>query len=283
MQNYRDFVDAVAQAVKQAGDLPLGASAPCSNPQIAEDAPEVMLMSPHPDDECIIGTLPLRLLRQNRMKVTNVAVTQGSRKDRQTARFQELQEACNCIGLQLIQTQKGGLENIKLDTRQNTPKKWWESVNVILKILQSTLPAIVFMPHADDWNSTHIGTHYLVMDALKIMPPDFSCIVVETEYWQPMTDPNLMVECDSAMLAELINALTFHRGEVARNPYHLALPAWMQDNVRRGSELAGGQGESAPNFLFATLYRISHWQNGVLTKTDPAQRLLDCRSVFQTG
>ena len=36
----------------------------------------------------------------------------------------------------------------------------------------------------------------------------------------------------------------------------------MLDNVRRGTELVGGQGAAAPNFTFATLYRLRHWRNG---------------------
>ena len=56
-----------------------------------------------------------------------------------------------------------------------------------------------------------------------------------------------------------MTALSFHVGEVKRNPYHLLLPAWMQDNVRRGGELVGGQGGAAPDFSFCTLYRYRHW------------------------
>ncbi len=42
--------------------------------------------------------------------------------------------------------------------------------------------------------STHIGTHFLVMDALKSLPAKFECHVVETEFWGAMETPNLMVE-----------------------------------------------------------------------------------------
>jgi len=77
-----------------------------------------------------------------------------------------------------------------------------------------------------------------------------------------MADPNLMVELTEEHLATLITALTFHVGEVKRNPYHLSLPAWMMDNVRRGSELVGGQGGAAPEYPFATLYRLRRWKNG---------------------
>jgi hypothetical protein len=46
----------------------------------------------------------------------------------------------------------------------------------------------------------------------------------------------------------------------------------MQENVRRGSELVGGQGEAAPDWTFATLYRLRRWNNGTLE--DVPKRLL---------
>ncbi len=77
-----------------------------------------------------------------------------------------------------------------------------------------------------------------------------------------MATPNLMVESTPADVADLVAALSLHVGEVARNPYHLRLPAWMIDNVRRGAELVAGQGAVAPQFVFATLYRLRGWKNG---------------------
>jgi hypothetical protein len=81
-----------------------------------------------------------------------------------------------------------------------------------------------------------------------------------------MTDPNAMVELGNEDLADMIAATTFHVGEVARNPYHLLLPAWMMDNVRRGTEIVGGQGGAAPDFTFAALYRLRKWNNGQARK-----------------
>ena len=60
----------------------------------------------------------------------------------------------------------------------------------------------------------------------------------------------------------MMTALSFHVGEVQRNPYHLLVPAWMQDNVRRGGELVGGQGGAAPDFHVRTLYRLRRWARG---------------------
>ena len=49
-----------------------------------------------------------------------------------------------------------------------------------------------------------------------------------------MASPNLMVEISPHDLGDLITALTFHVGEVKRNPYHLSLPAWMLERWEPG-------------------------------------------------
>jgi hypothetical protein len=154
------------------------------------------------------------------------------------------------------------LDGVNLKTRSEDSRHWNNSVDQIVAVLKRTQPRIILFPHDRDWNSTHVGTHHLVVDALGRMEKTFSCYVVETEFWGAMDAPNLMVETSQEDLADLISALSFHVGEVRRNPYHLRLPAWMMDNVRRGGELVGGQGGAAPDFLFATLYRLRKWQAG---------------------
>ena len=263
MNPYHAFVQSIARLQKEGRSHPLGGFANCAKPEIAADAPRALIFSPHPDDEVIIGGLALRLMREARMKVLNVAVTQGSNKARQAERLEELQKCCDCIGFDLETTAPGGLEKVNVKTRQGDPAHWGASVDVIAAILQKHQPRAIFVPHELDWNSSHIGTHFLVMDALLKLP-GFACHVVETEFWGQMPSPNLMVEVTESDLADLITALTFHVGEVKRNPYHLTLPAWMIDNVRRGGELVGGQGGAAPQFTFATLYRLSRWANGGL-------------------
>ena len=118
----------------------------------------------------------------------------------------------------------------------------------------------------------------LVADALGLLDPGFTCLAIETEFWGAMASPNLMVESTTDDLAEMLTALSFHVGEVQRNPYHLLLPAWMQDNVRRGGELVGGQGGAAPDFTFCTLYRFRRWTGGLLEKTYEGGRSLPAES-----
>ena len=50
----------------------------------------------------------------------------------------------------------------------------------------------------------------------------------------------------------------------------------MQDNVRRGAELVGGQGEAAPDFTFAALYHLSKWTKGNITAAFQGGRQIAC-------
>lgn len=241
MNPYLKFVEDIQAGVESAKGITVsGETAPMESDR------KVLLFSPHPDDECITGLLPLRLMRETGMQIINVPVTFGSNAERQPGRAKELADACAYLGWHI--RERSGFQNLEKDD--------------IVAILKAEQPEIIFVPHERDWNSRHIATHFLVMDALSEMPNDFSCTVIETEFWGAMDDPNLMVEGDAQLVADQVAALSLHVGEVARNPYHLSLPAWMQDNVRRGGELVGGQGGAVPDFTFATLYRLSRWENG---------------------
>jgi LmbE family N-acetylglucosaminyl deacetylase len=274
MNPYQRYVSKIARLVTEGRRFPLGGFPVPQRAAVAADAPRALIFSPHPDDECIIGGLALRLLREAGMRVVNVAVTQGSNKARQAARFDELRAACEYLGFNLVQTARGGLENINVKTRTGDPAQWRKSVETIAAIVADQRPAVVFFPHDADWNSTHVGTHYLLTDALARQAADFACYVVETEFWGAMAAPNLTVESTAEDVAEMMTALSFHIGEVQRNPYHLLLAPWMQDNVRRGGELVGGQGGAAPDFLFCTLYRLRRWREGQLQPTYAGGRSL---------
>ena len=262
------WVKEVARLSRAGKKLPLGGIRPRRLPPLPPNAAKVLILSPHPDDECIIGGLPLRLRREARMEVTNVAVTLGSKKSRREERWKELEAACAHLGFRLRATASSGLEQITLESRKQNRVLWNRAVKIISTIIAETKPRVILLPHNDDGHAAHIGTHFLVLDALKKMPRSFACWVVETEFWRAMAAPNLMVESSVRDVGELVTALSCHAGEVRRNPYHLLLPAWMQDNVRRGAELVGGSGAKAPDFLFATLYRLRFWGAGQLKVTE---------------
>jgi LmbE family N-acetylglucosaminyl deacetylase len=274
MTPYHKYVSESARLLDDAKRHPLGDYPTPNRPKPVPGAPKVLFFAPHPDDECISGGMAVRLLREAGMNVINVAVTQGSNRERQAGRYQELQAACNYVGFGLQATGPSGLERINPKTRESDPAHWKKCVDVILAILKEHQPKIVMFPHDRDWNSTHIGTNLLVIDALKGMPAEYQCFTVETEFWGAMDDPNVMVELSSENVGDMITALSFHVGEVNRNPYHLLLPPWMMDNVRRGGEVVGGQGGAAPDFKFAVLNRLRRWQNGQLSRFYTGGRLV---------
>jgi LmbE family N-acetylglucosaminyl deacetylase len=266
MTPYHQFVAELARLAHEGKQFPLGGFRKRPRPAPAADAPRALIFSPHPDDECIIGALALRLQRESGFRIVNVAVTQGSNKARQAARWEELRNACEYLDFELVETIPGGLEKVNVTNRNADPAAWHTSVGVIAEILAGHKPEVVFFPHDADWNSSHVGTHYLVADALAQQAQEFTTTVIETEFWGAMATPNLTVECSPEDLGDMMAALSFHVGEVQRNPYHLLVPAWMQDNVRRGGELVGGQGGAAPDFTFATLYRLRRWADGGFRK-----------------
>lgn len=278
---YLKFVSEYARLLKEGTDCQLGGFPSVARASLSKDAPRALIFSPHPDDECVIGALPLRLRRELKMNVINVAVTHGSRKDRQTERLNEVRNACDYLGFGLVQTAESGLEKINLKSRKQDPEQWGKSVQIVSGIIADNKPNVIFIPHENDWNSTHIGTHFLVTDALQTLPESSCCWVCHTEFWAPMDNPNLMIETSVADLTDLVTALSFHVGEVSRNPYHLRLPAWMQDNVRRGGELVGGQGTEPPNYVFATLYRLQKWIHQKLETGEKAGKFVSCNDSLK--
>ena len=260
MNTYQDIVRAY-DALLQSGALPLFHSK-TELPERSvfspkEGAPRVALFSPHPDDECIIGALPLRLMRESGFVVRNIAMTLGSNIARQAERWQELRLACGYLGFEVLLSSEGGLGALTEQTKAENGHLWHTYVSTIAEHIIAFQPEIVILPHSHDAHPTHRGTHAVVMDALKVT--QYPCWVVQSEFWQPIVQPNVMIACGNHDIADLMTALACHAGEVSRNPYHLRLPAWMADNVRRGAEIIAGNGLRAPNYSFATLYRIDKW------------------------
>ena len=262
--NARQFVGQFERLVKQGLSLKTKKNSPGAHSNISACAPNILLFSPHPDDECITGGLALRLLREARWHVINVAVTLGSKRARQAARRRELGNACAALGFGLIVPGKIGLKDINPKSRSEDQTRWRAAVKTVAGILTEQSPLVIFLPHENDVHPTHVGTHWLVLDALKCLPRGFTCFIVETEFWGQMAGPNLLVEMSADDLADLVIGLSLHVGEVKRNAYHARLPAWMMDNVRRGAELVGGRGVKAPDFTFAVIYRLQQWRGGKL-------------------
>lgn len=274
---YNDYISTLQAGYRQAASIQTSKASLPDHCPIVDTAPKVVILAPHPDDECVMGGLPLRLRREAGCEVTTLPVTLGSRQERKEERKKELKDACEALGFSMEEVTPPGLDQINPDSRKSNPENWEKAVISLSTALEKHAPSILFFPNHEDWNQTHLGVNLLTHDALKVAKLD-EITLIETEFWGQMPSPNLLVESTAAEVADLVHALSFHRGEVARNPFHLRLPAWMQDNVRRGAEVIGGQGEPAPTFDFATPYRVSLWKNKALYKMWNGGKMLPASS-----
>ena len=233
---YFDWVQRCAALLHE--PLPVPPPPPPAPRRAAEPppgAPLCLILSPHPDDECVTGLLPLRLRREAGWRVVNLAVTLGSAKARQAERAAELQAACAQLGFEL-----------DLPT-EASPEA------ALARALAQHAPQMVLMPHALDAQPTHRRVQQWGTAAIEAAGRPLEAVY--TEFWSTLLEPNLLVMGDVASTADLVRALACHVGEVTRNPYHQRLPAGMADALRRGGELVQGPGSEPPRGDFATLYQ----------------------------
>ena len=89
MTPYHKLVSDYACLLKEGRSFPLGTFKAALRPEIPANALKALFFAPHPDDECIVGGMAVRLMRQARMNLINVAVTLGSKKERQQERLRK--------------------------------------------------------------------------------------------------------------------------------------------------------------------------------------------------
>lgn len=257
MTNYLQYIESLRDLARSAARLPLGMDFMSARADSKENAfGKIVIFAPHPDDECIIGLLPLRAMLECGAEVVDIAVTLGSNKARRMERLAELEAACSYLNWRVSLCAEDGFENVNIAWRNSNPIAWQAMVEKVgQKILQET-PRMIILPHLDDWNITHVGVGHLVLDALALLGDSYDGYLVEYEYWGNLKSANLMLEANPEHIAILMEALSRHTKELERNDYHVRLPFYMADNVRRGAELIGGQGGDAPKFDFASLYNV---------------------------
>jgi LmbE family N-acetylglucosaminyl deacetylase len=205
----------------------------------------IMILSPHPDDESIVGSLAIRLMKENNCHVVNVAVTLGSNKNRQAQRIKELNDACELLSFECVYLH----EDWKIKEKE------------LKSLIQKYQPKLIIAPHLKDFHPAHIKTGQLCQKVLTSLKKE-TLLVAWSEFWGQMNKPNLLVEVPLEILEEQMKALEKHVGEVARNPYHLRLPSWMMDNVRRGSEVVCGKGSASASMAFGVLYKLQLVKSG---------------------
>ncbi|MFA5583408.1 MAG: PIG-L family deacetylase [Bacteriovoracaceae bacterium] len=218
----------------------------------------ILILAPHPDDECLMASAPLRLQLENQAQVTAVAITLGSNKARQEERKKEFKEACALLGFK----------------SEVLSDDWEKKLDELSKIIKAENINLLVCPHLKDHHPAHIKTAELTLKLIE--RTKFNGTLLMSEFWGELEEPNLLVEVTREVFTLQFNALEKHIGEVERNPYHLRLASHQVNSVRRGAEKVAVLGSAAPDFAFGNLYEGYQVVDGEMKKLAP--QILDYTS-----
>ena len=246
--SYSNFVHQIVDSYLQAGgrtdSIPSLSSTVAISSSALANAPKILILSPHPDDECLMAGFALRAREEWNAEVHVLPYSFGSDRSRRSARIQELKDALQVLDFKLIDPRAAGATE-KLNATE------------FQSVMYSLSPDVVLSPHQMDGHPAHIEAAILVQNWFKQQNSSAATVPLwfQTEYWQQNQDANTFVPLKPDHVIKIGKALQKHRGEVSRNPYHLRLPAWCMDQSRRAQELIGGFGASAPagQFMFGQL------------------------------
>jgi hypothetical protein len=205
---------------------------------------KILIVAPHPDDECLMSGFALRAKEEFQAEVAVLPFSYGSKLDRQAERKRELTQALQVLQFLLLDVRAGGFEELR--------------AHDLVKALQAYTPDLIIFPHSRDGHPTHMKCSEVVDSSARLWAKTNARTLhlLESEYWQVMENPNLMIPLSLKEVTQMGAALMEHQGEVSRNPYHLTLPAWLMDCKRRGSERVSGMGSfNDASIAFAQLYR----------------------------
>ena len=243
--DYRDYVQSfhgLYLSARGAKESPL----PDLLGSVREKLKRILILAPHPDDECLMAGLAIRAKEEWGTEVYVLPFSFGSKLDRQNERKRELNHALDVLSFTLVDPRAPLFQELNSD--------------LILTELQNLKPDALILPHAHDAHPTHVRCSHMGMKAAQewVNQGKHSLSVFETEFWMGMEHPNCLVSLSLEHLTQMGEALMEHKGEVSRNPYHLSLPAYAMEQMRRGSEVVIGMGSKPKDQVFAQVYRHTH-------------------------
>jgi len=217
---------------------------PLVKPSGLSEHPTIVILAPHPDDECLMAGAALRMQEEWDAQVIVIPYGYGSNIARRNSRAQELADAVSVLGFTVF------------DPRKNTRLEVITEIE-FLEAMTKLKPEIIFSPHARDFHPAHIGAHDVVERFIQ-QTTGKKPLWLQTEYWQAMESPQLFIPLRPDHVIQIGEALMKHVGEVSRNPYHLRLPAWYIDQARRAQEIMPGAspGVISDQYLFGQLFRF---------------------------
>ncbi len=245
--------------VKAAEWIPLGNYKPARTKARQLNGRTVLLICAHCDDESM-SMMPLGVRYQEEgYQVVCLTLTIGKEPKDKVRRRKELLKACNFMGIQsVLLVHEGVLREIK----SKDPADHEIVISRLTREIAIVRPHTIIL-HGLDRHPDHIAVCNFTLEALKRMP-GFSCVLAFSEFWGKLTRPNVQVQISVKNLAFLLKALSFHVGELSRNPYHLLWPFMLMLN-RLYSEVVSGWGGKATPFPLSALYEVVLCTDGMVS------------------
>lgn len=151
----------------------------------------ILVISPHPDDEIIgCGGTLIKMLQAGAI-VTVLQLTDGSKTNAledfpddisKTVRLKEAEEVANALGFSELILWKETDSNLQCSR---------ENVNKLTGLLNNLCPKVVFVPFINDTHPDHITANQILKEALKVSALDMQQTeVLSYEVWS-LVPPNL--------------------------------------------------------------------------------------------
>jgi len=202
----------------------------------------VLVVSPHPDDESIGcgGTICLHADRGDR--VTVAFLTSGElglkgvpAEEAWRVREREAEEAASVLGV-------SALEFLRCPDR-HVEESVEEAASRLAPVLEREAPVAIYLPHADEWHPDHRAGLPVVRAALRRLGRATPTLLAY-EVWTPLAAHDHVENVD-AVMARKLRAVRRYRSQIEQLRYDVAV---------RGLNLY--RGPTAGGCRFAEVFRL---------------------------
>lgn len=203
--------------------------------------PTVLHVAPHADDELIGAPGALMALRDAGWRVVNLTCSLGPEADRQRRRA-EVTEACRRAGFEAEVLEEplpdpvepGGVRALRHQVAEEVASR-----------LRRLRPGVVVAPSPHDRHRGHEVVGRAVLDAWAALGDAAPRRLWLWGLWADLPFASLLVALDGERLGEILEALSAHAGELARNDYRRLVRGRAEMNAALGPERVFGFGVRA--------------------------------------
>jgi LmbE family N-acetylglucosaminyl deacetylase len=200
----------------------------------------VLHVSPHPDDELLGSPAALMALAAGGHQIVNLAVSLGRPRDRER-RERELREACSRAGFALRLCSPPHQIGLRDDRAGAQARLTYELVS--LGVQESFELLVAPSPHDGHHGHEVVGRAAVATAAALGLP------LWIWGLWSELPLPTLLHPFDEPALDRIMNALSAHSSQLARNDFRRVVPGRAQATAVLGPERVfgfGAPGISAP-------------------------------------